>query len=301
MRSPWLLGTRDSLLREPPQQQISICAAFSSCVPSWHVYKEKGSAVLFVCRSPFGEAEALDCSFRASNSICLHRGEKLFSGRKVSEKLVALSSTGVASTESAYEEWEAADEYDKELAQYRGLVLDVSYRPINVVCWRRALCLEILEKADVLEYYDEVINSPSKPFAIPAVLRINDYCHTPVHNKVKLSLNRKNLFLRDKFRCQYCKAQENLTVDHVIPVSRGGEWTWENLVTACSKCNARKSDKTLEESRMQLIKVPKEPRAIDGIDLPSNYAAFRRMQNSKSLPSEWAGYLPKRFQPMDSF
>ncbi|MCO5571801.1 hypothetical protein L7F22_025549 [Adiantum nelumboides] len=173
--------------------------------------------------------------------------------------------------------------------------------PINVVCWRRALCLEVLEKADVLEYYDQVISSPSKPFAIPAVLRITDYLHKPIHSKVKLTLNRKNIFLRDRFRCQYCGDHDNLTLDHVIPVSRGGEWTWQNLVTACTDCNSKKGNKTLEESKMQLLRAAKEPRDLDGQSLPSNYAAFRSMQNSKKMPTEWVGYLPKRFQPMDYF
>ncbi|KAI5069299.1 hypothetical protein GOP47_0015600 [Adiantum capillus-veneris] len=179
--------------------------------------------------------------------------------------------------------------------------LIVKHRPINVVCWRRALCLEVLEKADVLEYYDEVISSPSKPFAIPAVLRITDYLHKPVHSKVKLTLNRKNIFLRDRFRCQYCGTRENLTLDHVIPLSRGGEWTWQNLVTACTDCNSKKGNKTLEESKMQLLRAPKEPRDLDSQNLPSNYAAFRTLQNSRKMPTEWVGYLPKRFQPMDYF
>ncbi|MCO5576888.1 hypothetical protein L7F22_030709 [Adiantum nelumboides] len=297
MGPAWLLGSSDSFVGENLHRQGSIRAALSSCSAAWHFYRGRGSSILVVCRSPLGGAVAVDFGFKAGHSPCLYSLQDR--RHRESERLV--SAISVTATEWAEEESEAADEYDNELTRYRGLVLDVSYRPINVVCWRRALCLEVLEKADVLEYYDQVISSPSKPFAIPAVLRITDYLHKPVHSKVKLTLNRKNIFLRDRFRCQYCGDHDNLTLDHVIPVSRGGEWTWQNLVTACTDCNSKKGNKTLEESKMQLLRAPKEPRDLDGQNLPSNYAAFRSMQNSRKMPTEWVGYLPKRFQPMDYF
>eukprot|EP00249_Psilotum_nudum_P017634 c26419_g1_i1 orf=363-1298(-) len=195
---------------------------------------------------------------------------------------------------SSAENWYDNDGFDMEMSEYRGLVLDLSYRPINVVCWRRALCLEILEKADVLEYYDQAISSPGRAYLIPAVLRITDYVHAPKWKKVKLALSRKNIFLRDKYRCQYCNARDNLTVDHVVPVSRGGGWTWENLVTACSRCNLKKGDKTMEEVKMELLRPAKEPKEMDGSQMPSSYAAYRTLNSAKRMPNQWLDYLSKR-------
>ncbi|XP_059647306.1 uncharacterized protein LOC132293726 isoform X2 [Cornus florida] len=152
----------------------------------------------------------------------------------------------------------ADSEFERdELACFRGLVLDISYRPVNVVCWKRAICLEFMEKADVLEYYDQTVNSPSGSFYIPAVLRVPHLLQVVKRRTIRNTLSRKNIFFRDSFTCQYCSSRENLTIDHVLPVARGGQWTWENLVTACAKCNSKKGQKTLEESNFKLIKVPK--------------------------------------------
>ncbi|XP_039010166.1 uncharacterized protein LOC120138832 [Hibiscus syriacus] len=153
------------------------------------------------------------------------------------------------------------ENYDSELvvddlACFRGLVLDISYRPINVVCWKRAICLEFMEKADVLEYYDQTVNSPRGSFNIPAVLRIPHLLQVVKRRKISTNLSRKSVLFRDNFTCQYYSARGNLTIDHVLPVARGGEWKWENLVTACAKCNSKKGRKTLEEANMKLIKVP---------------------------------------------
>ncbi|XP_015578663.1 uncharacterized protein LOC8276527 isoform X2 [Ricinus communis] len=156
-----------------------------------------------------------------------------------------------------------SEDYDSEyetddLACFRGLVLDISYRPVNVVCWKRAICLEFMEKADVLEYYDQTVNSPSGSFYIPAVLRVPHLLQVVKRRRIKSNLSRKNVLHRDNYTCQYCSSRENLTIDHVLPTARGGQWTWENLVTACSKCNSKKGQKTPEEANMKLIKVPKQ-------------------------------------------
>ncbi|KAH7405325.1 hypothetical protein KP509_15G065700 [Ceratopteris richardii] len=298
MRSSPLLGGNDSVIAKPVHQRRIVVAAPLPHSSGWNLHKERRQCATFVVHSLVNEAEPAEYGFKPWRSTFLYRGLKASRRQKASCRPVVVS-TNVTAMDSADQGFDDFDEYNKGLAYYRGLVLDVSYRPINIVCWRRALCLEILEKADVLEYYDQVISSPSRPFLIPAVLRITDYVYTPVQSKVKLSLNRSNIFLRDKYRCQYCGSQDNLTVDHVIPYSRGGEWNWRNLVTACSVCNTKKGNKTLEESNMQLLKTPKEPRELYSEELPSNYAAFRSMQNSRRMPTEWAGYLPKRFQPMD--
>ncbi|XP_004493145.1 uncharacterized protein [Cicer arietinum] len=178
------------------------------------------------------------------------------------------------------------------LSCFRGLVLDISYRPVNVVCWKRAICLEFMEKADVLEYYDKTVNSPSGSFYIPAVLRVRHLLQVIKRRRVvKNSLSRKNILFRDNFTCQYCSSRENLTIDHVVPASLGGEWTWENLVTACVKCNSKKGRKSLEEAKMNLNKVPKAPKDYDILAIPLTAAALRVLTARKGTPDEWRQYL----------
>ncbi|GER48791.1 HNH endonuclease [Striga asiatica] len=178
-----------------------------------------------------------------------------------------------------------------ELAAFRGLVLDISYRPVNVVCWKRAICLEFMDKADVLEYYDQTVNSPSGSFYIPAVLRVPHLLQVVKRRTVKRGLSRKNILNRDNFMCQYCSSCENLTVDHVLPIARGGKWTWENLVTACAKCNSKKGQKTLEEVNMRLMKVPKAPKDYDILAIPLTSQAIKMLKMRKGMPEEWQQYL----------
>ncbi|CAH2034268.1 unnamed protein product [Thlaspi arvense] len=184
-------------------------------------------------------------------------------------------------------------ETDDDLSCFRGLVLDISYRPVNVVCWKRAICLEFMDKADVLEYYDQTVSSPSGSFYIPAVLRVPHLLQVVKRRRVKNSLSRKNILLRDDYTCQYCSARENLTIDHVIPISRGGNWTWQNLVAACSRCNSKKGQKTVEEAHMKLLKAPKEPKDYDIVAIPLTNAAIRMLRSNKRTPEEWHQYLGK--------
>ncbi|XP_073271167.1 uncharacterized protein [Primulina huaijiensis] len=181
------------------------------------------------------------------------------------------------------------------LSGFRGLVLDISYRPVNVVCWKRAICLEFMDKADVLEYYDQTVNSPSGSFYIPAVLRVPHLLQVLKRRKVRRSLSRKNILCRDYFTCQYCDSAENLTIDHVLPMARGGEWTWENLVTACVKCNSKKGQKTLEEANMKLVKVPKAPKDYDILAIPLTNSAIKVLKMRKGMPEEWRQYLSKPY------
>ncbi|KAI5554728.1 hypothetical protein BDE02_19G034600 [Populus trichocarpa] len=193
---------------------------------------------------------------------------------------------------------EASDEdYDSErdeLACFRGLVLDISYRPVNVVCWKRAMCLEFMEKADVLEYYDQAVNSPSGSFYIPAVLRVPHLLQVVKRRRIfRSKLSRKNILHRDNYTCQYCSSRENLTIDHVLPTAQGGEWQWENLVTACAKCNSKKGKKTPEEANMKLSKVPKAPKDYDILAIPLTSAAIRMLRIRKGMPEEWQQYLAR--------
>ncbi|KAG2405334.1 uncharacterized protein LOC124830044 [Vigna umbellata] len=177
------------------------------------------------------------------------------------------------------------------LSCFRGLVLDIAYRPVNVVGWKRAICLEFMEKADVLEYYAKTVNSPSGSFYIPAVLRVPHLLQVVKRRIIKNNLSRKNILFRDNYTCQYCSSRENLTIDHVVPAALGGEWTWENLVTACAKCNSKKGKKTLEEAKMKLIKVPKAPKDYDILAIPLTAAALRMLTLRKGTPEEWRQYL----------
>ncbi|XP_009389001.2 uncharacterized protein LOC103975690 [Musa acuminata AAA Group] len=196
--------------------------------------------------------------------------------------------------EVEYEEEEEENELQRdELSCFRGLVLDVSYRPVNVVCWKRAICLEFMEKADVLEYYDQTVSSAQGSFYIPAVLQIPHLLQVVKRRRIKQNLSRRNIFYRDSFTCQYCSSRDNLTVDHVVPISRGGEWMWENLVTACARCNSRKGQKTLEEANMKLIKIPKVPKDYDILAIPLTSAAVKMLKMRKGVPEEWLQYLSK--------
>lgn len=116
------------------------------------------------------------------------------------------SSAPVANnSDGSFDDISEADHHEfefDELSGFRGLVLDISYRPVNVVCWRRAICLEFMDKADVLEYYDQTVNSPSGSFYIPAVLRVPHLLQVVKRRRVKRGLSRKNIFHRDSFMCQ---------------------------------------------------------------------------------------------------
>lgn len=180
-----------------------------------------------------------------------------------------------------------------ELSGFRGLVLDLSYRPVNVVCWKRAICLEFIGKARVLEYYDQTVSSPSGSFYIPAVLRVPQLLQVVKRRRVKQSLSRKNILYRDDFTCQYCSCGDDLTIDHVIPISRGGKWEWENLVTACARCNSRKGQKTLEQANMKLRKIPRAPKEYDIMAVPLTKSAFRTLKRNHGLPEVWLQYLAR--------
>lgn len=218
---------------------------------------------------------------------------KRASGFKSEERLRKHDGDDEEEEEEA-EEMVDFDEFERdELSCFRGLVLDISYRPVNVVCWKRAICLEFTEKADVLEYYDQTVASTQGSFYIPAVLRVPHLLQVTKRRKIKQCLSRRNIFYRDSYMCQYCSTKDDLTIDHVLPISRGGERTWENLVAACSRCNSRKGQKTLEEANMKLLKIPKAPKEFDILAIPLTTAAVKMLQSRRGVPEEWLQYLGK--------
>jgi 5-methylcytosine-specific restriction endonuclease McrA len=139
----------------------------------------------------------------------------------------------------------------------RALVLNASYEPLSVVPARRAVVLLLREKADLVEANGQRWRSARTEVVVPSVIRLRSYVRVPYARRAPL--HRRAVFARDERRCQYCGATaENL--DHVVPRSRGGGHTWENVVAACRVCNTRKGDRTLEEAGLRLRRRPEAPR-----------------------------------------
>ncbi len=170
------------------------------------------------------------------------------------------------------------------LASARVLVLNASYEPIRIVNWQNAMLLWFQNKADILESHSYQVKSALESFPLPAVLRLKKYIKPWANGQARFS--RDNVFLRDDYICQYCHksfAHSQLTLDHVMPYSRGGGKTWENIVTACKACNHKKANKTPQEANMPLLKEPKAflQRASKPIS----------KKNKDQLPEIWKPYI----------
>jgi 5-methylcytosine-specific restriction endonuclease McrA len=139
----------------------------------------------------------------------------------------------------------------------RALVLNASFEPLCVVSTRRALMLLLDEKAELVAAGDGHFRSERAAWPEPSVVRLAHYVKVPY--RARASLNRRAVFVRDGHRCQYCNAPAE-NIDHVVPRSRGGPHTWENVVAACRPCNARKMDRYLSETNMRLRRPPRAPR-----------------------------------------
>lgn len=139
----------------------------------------------------------------------------------------------------------------------RALILNATYEPLSIVSSRRALVLVLREKAVVVEDSGESWNSERSSHPVPSVIRLRAFVKVPYARRV--ALNRRAVFARDEHRCQYCgKNAENL--DHVVPRSKGGAHTWENVVASCRRCNVRKGDRNPNEAGMRLLSKPRAPR-----------------------------------------
>ncbi|MBE9512547.1 MAG: HNH endonuclease [Chloroflexi bacterium] len=138
------------------------------------------------------------------------------------------------------------------------LVLNQSYEPLNICLARRAVVLVYQGKAEMLENGAGFIQSISCSFPLPSVIRLHRMVKRP---RPRRRLTRLEVFSRDQYTCQYCgRESRQLTLDHVIPRYRGGEQTWENVVSACISCNRRKAGRTPEEAGMKLRHRPSPPR-----------------------------------------
>ncbi|MFY8160155.1 MAG: HNH endonuclease [Candidatus Kapaibacteriota bacterium] len=138
------------------------------------------------------------------------------------------------------------------------LVLNQSYEPLTVCSPFKAITLLFLSKAElIIAREDKVLTSINQTFPFPSVIKLNKYRRI-IFREIEVS--RKNVFKRDQYTCQYCNSNNHLlTVDHIIPKSKGGLDTWENLITACFRCNNKKGDRTPAEAKMPLLSTPVKP------------------------------------------
>lgn len=159
------------------------------------------------------------------------------------------------------------------------LVLNLNYVPINVSTARRAIILLGKGKAELLENHRGQVRTVSTVVEVPSIIRLGYLVKRPFAPR---KLSKKEIFLRDKYTCQYCGTQsQQLTLDHVVPRRQKGAHTWENVVAACSKCNLRKAGFTPEEAKMKLFREPRAPQ-------PNPY----RMLQNRVILDEWRPYLP---------
>ena len=137
------------------------------------------------------------------------------------------------------------------------LLLNNSYEPLSIVNGKKAIIMLITDKVEYIEKTSIDIKSEKISIIIPSIIKLKKYIYIKRRN---IPLTRKNIFKRDKNKCQYCgKTNIILTIDHVIPRNKGGNDTWENLVSACNKCNLIKGSTLLKDTEMFLLQKPKKP------------------------------------------
>ncbi|MBV1892912.1 MAG: HNH endonuclease [Ilumatobacteraceae bacterium] len=158
------------------------------------------------------------------------------------------------------------------------LVLNASFEPLSVVSARRATCLVLAEKAEVLEDSGELIRSERLAVRSPSVIRLRYMVKVPYVRRA--SLSRRAIFARDDYLCQYCGKRAD-SIDHVVPRSKGGPHTWENVAAACRPCNLGKRDRTPAEAGMRLVRPCRAPRATAWVVVAVS-----------GVPDTWRAYLP---------
>ena len=156
----------------------------------------------------------------------------------------------------------------------------LSYYPLSLWSWQDAIKAVFLERVNIVAEYDRAVRSPSLEMKLPSVVSLKTF----VKPSTQPAFTRFNVFLRDKFNCQYCGSREDLTFDHLLPRSRGGHTTWINVVAACSPCNLKKGNLTTHEAKMWPSQMPFQPSVNhlhrNGRRFPPNY-----------LHESWLDYL----------
>jgi 5-methylcytosine-specific restriction endonuclease McrA len=177
-----------------------------------------------------------------------------------------------------------------QLNSRRTLVLNadmqpLSWMPLSTWSWQEAVSAVLQDRVIQLKAYDDItVHSATSEFEVPAVVCLRQY-----HKRKSAAFTRYNLFLRDGFRCQYCgckKPVRDLTFDHVLPRSRKGPATFENIVAACQSCNLRKGNKTPKEAGMTLLRPPRRPSPHE-LDKIGRKLAFVQ----KELHQSWLDFL----------
>ncbi len=177
----------------------------------------------------------------------------------------------------------------------KSLILNADYTPLAVCHWRKAFNIIYLEKAEIVEVYTRIVkDSQQREYTVPAVIRVFDY----IKRKRAIPFSKRNIFLRDKYTCQYCGSRaghdfpfKELTYDHIKPRSKWNKdidgptpTTWVNVVTSCITCNTRKGSKSLLEAKMELLSTPHHPKKEN---MPI-MADVRRLEN---IPPQWDIYI----------
>ncbi len=161
------------------------------------------------------------------------------------------------------------------------LVLNQDYSALSICSVPKAFLLVYLDKAElVAESEQYTLRTVSAEFPMPSVIRLHRYVNLPYKG---VMLTRQNIFKRDGHRCLYCGTTEDLTLDHVLPKSRGGKTSWDNLATACKRCNSRKGDDTPDEANLKLRQKPFKP----------TFLVFLR-EFSGSIEESWMPFLSKK-------
>ena len=159
------------------------------------------------------------------------------------------------------------------------LVLNASYEPLSIVSFRRATCLVLDDKAEIIEHDGSVLRSPSVTLPVPSVVRLRYMVR--VARRRQAVLSRRAVFARDDHTCPYCGGPAD-SIEHVLPRSRGGGHDWENLVAACRRCNLAKRDRTPEEAGMRLRRPGCPPR-------PRSWVVV----GASRMPEAWKPYLAR--------
>lgn len=151
------------------------------------------------------------------------------------------------------------------VAMHEVLVLDKSYLPISIVSKFRGFCMAMGDNVDVIDYQPILIHTATKGYPVPSIIRVTNM-YSPHLMAKKAHLCHENLYMRDDHTCAYCGDKfnrRNLTWDHILPISRGGKTTWDNLVTACKDCNLKKGNRTPKEAGMDFEVIACTPARFD--------------------------------------
>lgn len=164
------------------------------------------------------------------------------------------------------------------------LVLNASYEVLKIVSWKRALVWYFLDKVEIIEEYDREVRTPNLKIRVPAVVRFLKMVKTKFKS---IKFNRTHIHARDNWTCQYCSKKMNvgdLTIDHVLPRSRGGKTSWNNCVSSCLPCNLKKADRLPTEANMVLNSEPTQPK-------PNEFLSLIIKMKQNNIPELWKNYF----------